>query len=434
MIILAVLLMKEFTIMVKDLIPSLLGDYSSLSPTYMVVVTWALLIVPLTLIKDISTLAYVSGVSLILSALLAAVIIKTAPFGQNVQAHGGLLQVIQDYGFRPHLFTTICIFTEVFAWQHGIFPFLNSLRHPNMKRWRFVTSRVNTLIAIIYLVVSVPAYLGYLDDTAGDIFLNLPSDGSGSTLTNIARYCFLFICIMTYPLEMLVVRDVVKTAWNHPETATITHNHLNDDLFLNGRELLIVLTLDVFALLLGLWLHDLSDACALVGALGGSIVCFIIPGMIYIGVNGDSFIQWTLILTGDEREYGYYDMAEVLHSKASKPWWFYVLGFPLWCYIAHVGKTGVDNKLTESSNIQSSGMFASFDDNSIVSNSSFISSVPSQDDSVISNSFFSCIDYTEGMCGTQRGRRASKIKFVVSICLIVFGLVNLVIGLVERFE
>jgi hypothetical protein len=79
-------------------------------------------------------------------------------------------------------------------------------------------------------------------------------------------------------------------------------------------------------------------------------------------------------------------------------------------------------------------MFASFDDNSIVSNSSFISSVPSQDDSVISNSFFSCIDYTEGMCGTQRGRRASKIKFVVSICLIVFGLVNLVIGLVERFE
>ena len=105
--------LKEFTIMIKDLVPILLGHYVSFSDTYLVIATWLIFIVPLTLIKDVSSLAYVSSISLALSALLAAVIINTAPFKQNVADHGGLWQVIQDYGFRSNCFTTISIFTEV---------------------------------------------------------------------------------------------------------------------------------------------------------------------------------------------------------------------------------------------------------------------------------------------------------------------------------
>lgn len=99
--------------MVKDLVPILLGRYVSFSDTYLVIATWLIFIVPLTLIKDVSSLAYVSSISIVLSALLAAVIVTTAPFQQNVADHGGLWKVTQDYGFRPHVFTTISIFTEV---------------------------------------------------------------------------------------------------------------------------------------------------------------------------------------------------------------------------------------------------------------------------------------------------------------------------------
>ena len=93
--------------MVKDLIPTLLGNFVSFSTPYMVIAIWGSFIVPLTLIRDVSSLAYVSGISLALSALLAAVIIKSAPFKQNVSDHGGLLQVTRDYGYRSHNFTTI---------------------------------------------------------------------------------------------------------------------------------------------------------------------------------------------------------------------------------------------------------------------------------------------------------------------------------------
>ena len=125
--------------MVKDLIPTLLGKYIPISTTYMVIATWAIFIVPLTLIKDVSSLAYVSGISLALSALLAAVIITAAPFRQTVQDHGGFWQVTVDYGFRPHCFTTISIFTEVrsktvcrtlsYSSLYNELIFIHSLRH-----------------------------------------------------------------------------------------------------------------------------------------------------------------------------------------------------------------------------------------------------------------------------------------------------------------
>ena len=310
-----------------------------------------------------------------------------------------------------------------------------------MKRWRFVTSRVNALIAMIYLFVSVPAYLGYLDNTPGDIFLSLPTEGSGSTLTNFARLCFLFICILTYPLEMLVVRDIVKSSWYRPDDHKGIHHDGTSimDLFLTGREFFIVIFLDICALVLGLVLHDLGDACAFVGALGGSIVCFILPGMVYLGVNGDDFIPLTNSAIGDDREYVSFNAEnnlaknEPLLSEASKPWWYYVFGFPLWCYIAEVGKTGVEKKLSKSPGRQFIGSFDSYDEDRSFSGAQLVSA-PSLDGSVISDSFFSFLDYTDGMCGTPRSRSASKMKFFVAISLIMFGFVNLVVGLLERFE
>lgn len=313
-----------------------------------------------------------------------------------------------------------------------------------MKRWKFVTSRVNAIIAIIYLIVSVPAYLGYLDDTAGDLFLNLPSEGYGSTLTNVARICFLFICIMTYPLEMLIVRDVVKSIfYGTDEDSKVTHDGISMsasvmDLFLGGRELWIVIILDIIALVAGLLLHDLGDACALVGALGGSIICFIIPGMVYLGVNGEDLISWTNNMIGDEREYVTNNpetKKEILLSDAPKPLWFYLLGFPFWCHLAKIGIIGVERKMSESPRLPSIASFGSYDDDqSVFSGTSYISAAPSFDGSVISDSFFSCLDYTEGLCGTPRTRKASKMKFIISIVLIIFGCVNLVAGLLERFD
>lgn len=401
--------------MIKDLLSTLLSG-----GTLHLILAWAICIVPLTLIKDLSSLTFVSVLSLGLSAFLVVVIIDEAPWMQNVADHGGLLQVATDYGFRPHFFTTISIFTEVFAWQHGIFQFFNSLRRPSITRWRFVTSKVNSLISVIYIIVSVPAYLGYLDDTTGDIFLSLPSQGSGSTLTNIARICFLFICIMTFPLEMLVARDVIKAFLGHSQEGTPTTSSCLQ-IFLSGRDMLIVLVLDSIALGLGILFKDLGDTCALVGAIGGSLASFIIPGFVYLGVNGDDFIHMTNhLLLGTGHPIAPADIqsnplqeSRVQLTDTPKPWWYYLLGFPVWCYVADWGVTGVD----KATNI--------------------VDPIYTSHDRQPNAEYSSSSDYfkyeNDSTSTILRGKRGTRGKFAIAICLIVAGFVTLVVCIFERF-
>jgi sodium-coupled neutral amino acid transporter 11 len=415
-----------FTVMIKDLLSTLLASrLASGGTTKLLALAWALLIVPLTLIRDLSSLTFVSVLSLGLSTFLLAVIIEEAPFRENVASHGGLLQVAKDYGFRPHIFTTFSIFTEVFAWQHGLFQFFNSLRRADIRRWRFVTSRVNTTISIIYILVSVPAYLAYLDNTTGDIFLSLPSQGTGSTLTDIARICFLFICIMTYPLEMLVARDVIKALLAHLDDNSARHTDSSSSslsffrFFLSGRDLLIVLLLDVAALGLGILFKDLGDTVALVGAIGGSLASFVIPGLVYLGVNGDDFITWTnTLLLGSDADSSLIQNFTVKLTDETKPWWFYILGFPIWCYIADWGATSVAVKLqvaTHDRNTHASPSLTSFD---------------TQDTDPAYSEY---VQYIDGPSSSSQGKRGTRGKFLIAIGLVFIGFTTLVVGIIERF-
>ena len=430
----------EFTVMIKDLLFTLMNG-----GTMHLIVVWSIFIAPLTWIKDLSSLTFVSILSLGLSAFLVAVIMIEAPWYENVVSHGGLAQVMQDYAFRSHVFTTISIFTEVFAWQHGIFQFFNSLRRPTIHRWRFVTTKVNSIISIIYIMVSVPAYLGYLDDTTGDIFLSLPSQGTGSTLTNIARLCFLFICIFTLPLEMMVAKDVIKAAFNrlssidddayvHGASTNIVQSSTFCSIFISGRELLIVILLDLLALGLGILFKDLGDACALVGAIGGSLASFIIPGLVYLGVNGDDFIAWTnhLLLGPDHSTnitttvidgYNTNPDVRVYLTDRPKPWWYYLLGFPIWCFVADWGAAGVTDK------IKGTVIIANYTKDSSIVSPQYTEHRPSSSDYFIYND----LDSNSNNTIVLSGKRGTRGKFIIAICLILAGLTTLVVGIIERF-
>jgi hypothetical protein len=130
----------------------------------------------------------------------------------------------------------------------------------------------------------------------------------------------------------------------------------------SGNELVIVMVLNLIALGLGLWLNDLGAVLAFVGAIGGSTACFIMPGLIYIGVNGAEFLQ--LIrdhlelpddinssrenqVVKDEHSYLAGNRHELIMNICTigKPWWYYVFGFPIWCRIASFGLKNMSCKM-----------------------------------------------------------------------------------------
>jgi len=195
----------EYLIMIKDILPVLLGMEND--KNLVVIGMWLFIGVPLTLFKNLSSLAFVSGLSLVMSLYLIVVMIYQCPVHENIVSHGSLSQLFQEYWFRPNIFATISIFNEALAWQHGAFTVFNTLQNPTLSRWKIVTASVNTMACILYASVAIPGYLGYLEHTDGDIFLNLPD----SSLFNVARLFFSFIVIMTYPIEMLIARDVIHS-------------------------------------------------------------------------------------------------------------------------------------------------------------------------------------------------------------------------------
>jgi len=345
------------------MLPVLLGLESQRN--LVLVGMWILFAVPLTFLKNLSSLAFISGLSILLSLYLIVVMIYQCPVYDSVQSHGGILPLFQAYWFRPNIFATISILTEALAWQHGAFTVFNTLQSPTLKTWKAVTALVNSMACILYAGIALPGFLGYLDQTDGDLFLNLPDN----TFCNVARAFFSFIVIMTYPIEMLIARDVISSFIRRKDVKENGPKQLPDasesswtsKYLVGGKDLIIVMVLNKIALALGLYFTDLGVVLTFVGAIGGSIACFIMPGLIYLGVYGGDFLDLIKSnlgvpehvstddrpqLTKSEKSYLTGTLLETgastCHSRG-KPWWFYVFGFSLWCRLASLGVKNISS-------------------------------------------------------------------------------------------
>ena len=141
-----------------------------------------------------------------------------------------------------------------------------------------------------------------------------------------------------------------------------------------NRRVTVTLAIYVCTLIPGLLLDDLGPVLSLTGSLGASCLAYIGTGLVYLGVNGEDFMNY---LAGYLRQKGYgsssatgaskgagevelpvvgdatarisSNAAPVDHSslQGSKPWWWWLGGFPLWVAIASTGSHGTSAFLTD---------------------------------------------------------------------------------------
>ena len=190
---------------------------------------------------------------------------------------------------------------------------------------------MNSIAGLAHACIGLLGYVGYLDDTQGTIFLNMPYNN----ICNLARAFFSFIVVMTYPIEMLIARDVASSFIRRNQivevNATIQefpNPSWRGKHFIDRSEMMIVMVLNTATLALALIMTDLGVVLTYTGALGGSIACFIMPGAVYLGVYGKEFISHTRSLLSlgnsiheDNDHTQWMDICTV-----SKPWWFCILG------------------------------------------------------------------------------------------------------------
>jgi len=154
--------------------------------------------------------------------------------------------------------------------------------------------------------------------------------------------------IFVYPLESFVARHVCVVTLFRGRRA----HEGEDAAILNRRDRRISLTmaLYVLALIPALCFQDLGTVLAATGAVGGSCLSYIGPGVTYLGVHGAEFIagarryfgkSWWPIpsdaIVAIEGEAAIEGERDAWYVVVGKSFLWYGMLMPLWCTIATTG-------------------------------------------------------------------------------------------------
>jgi sodium-coupled neutral amino acid transporter 11 len=362
-----------YLLIIKDTLPPILGlDNGAWQREMVLVVASLVVIVPLSMQRDMSSLAFTSLLSVTADIALIIFIAFAAPIKETVSAAGGFGEVLKHEWFRPSTsFIGLGVLSCAMTCQHAAFIIGGSLANRTRARWAAVTYRSISISAVSTGVIGVCGYLGYLEDTQGDILNNFDPD---SVAANVARGLLAFTMFFTYPMESYVARHVIIKIVHRgdmdggEEFAEKVEDNALPGWKCFGRRQLATLAIYICSLIPALLVDDVGPVLSIVGSLGASSVAYVAPGLVYLGVHGDEFIEMItsllrnrqsksstsgttvgeLPLEGDAKAEMQSGLVSSSYKEMSKPWWWYPLLMPLWCSIASAGSISMREKIAES--------------------------------------------------------------------------------------
>lgn len=190
--------MVAYLLIIKDTVPVVLGivdvnQGNFLQREMVMIVTSLIIIVPLALQRDMASLALTSLLSVLADVILVGFVLIFAPVKSSVSDAGGFGRVIKDNWINGHLFIGLGVLSTAMACQHSAFIVSGSLENKTQERWAMVTSRSITVSALLCIVMGIFGYLGFLENTQGDILNSFNSDSvvsnAGRALLAITMFC-----------------------------------------------------------------------------------------------------------------------------------------------------------------------------------------------------------------------------------------------------
>lgn len=213
--------MVAYLLIIKDTLPVVLGlnggddgndgsNSSFVERELVMLVTSLVIVVPLSMARDFSTLAFTSFLSVLADLFLVVFVAVMAPVEESVRNAGGIGAVLKgsgNEGGNGGFFIGFGVLTIAMTCQHSAFIVSGSMERLTSARWGLVTCRSLSASAVLCLVLGITGYLGFLGETKGDVLNNFSPDGTGGA--NVARALLAFTMFFTYPMEAFVARHVL---------------------------------------------------------------------------------------------------------------------------------------------------------------------------------------------------------------------------------
>ncbi|KAL3923341.1 MAG: hypothetical protein SGARI_006239, partial [Bacillariaceae sp.] len=188
--------------------------------------------VPLSSLRDMADLAKTSRMNVTFDLIMVGLVLYMA----------NLPQAWKDFDWSnattihfDTIFVGLGVLSFAFVCQHSAFIIAGSLEDPTKQRWSKVTHLAVGFAASLALAMGVGGYVGFQEDTQGNILNSLPED---SRLANVARGLLGTTMLFVYPMESFVARHACVVLLFQGRDA-----HEGDDTsVLNRRDRRITLT------------------------------------------------------------------------------------------------------------------------------------------------------------------------------------------------
>ena len=385
MLVLAYGAMVSYLLIIKDTVPVIFGATDKdgqgdfWETEFIMTLTSLIVILPLSLLRDIANLSYTSVLSVTADVLLVVFVILFSPVPSTLEENGGLGNVLKDNWANKRLFIGFGVMSFAMTVQHSALLLGNSFKDKTPERWAQVTFRAVALATILCLGMGIFGYLGFLDDTRGNVLKNFDVD---SVMANAGRALLAVTMFFTYPMEAFVARHVICQMFYAGDMDGMTvHQETGESVPLPklcgvfGRREKITIVLYLASLIPALVVDDLGPVLSITGSLGSSIVAYVACGTVYLGLNGEAFLEYCkealqnhgykvdkthkpseveLPVVGDSKAtmttkndaqnvQESTDSIEVASKQlpqlptGMKPWWWYLGLFPIWTAIASRG-------------------------------------------------------------------------------------------------
>jgi hypothetical protein len=218
---------------------------------------------------------------------MIAMVAWNAPVVESLERVGGLSSMLVTDGVHWNtLFVGLGVLSFAFVCQHSAFIIAGSLKQPTTHRWSIVTRIALVFCAMLATTSGLVGYLGYQEGTQGNILNNLDDK---SLTANFARAMLGGTMLFVYPLESFVARHVCVILLFAGRRA-----HEGDDsavLHRRDRRIGLTVILYVLAVVPAAVFNELGPVLAITGAVGGSCLSYIGPGMLYLGIHGGRFLE-----------------------------------------------------------------------------------------------------------------------------------------------
>jgi len=415
--------MLSYMILVKDT----LGKVLSVDSNIALVVSSVLVMLPLSLQRDVADLAKTSRVSVLFDVGLVFIIARYSPISETTAEDAGIVPIISNSIFRPRTcFIGLGILSFAFSCQHSSLIIAGSLHNPTRERWTRVSRAALGFCSVLASIMGTCGYLGFTETTDGNILNNfaIPNEDDTSATAraaNVARalLCCTMFCV--FPLEHFVARHVIMTNLFRGRQAHEGDDHSVLDRW--DRRAATTIVLFSSSLLAALKYDDVGLVLAWTGTVAASTLSYIVPGMLYLGVNGQEFLGFV------ENRWGFASFPDDGDVSIYQRLLWYSFLMPIWCGIALLGSRGVADHEAKKTLMSPT----EFRLGKIRHKRKLYDTVPtpsaseSQLDFMLDNS----VDPEEEAEEDPLDEEKSATDFMVAISFIIFGLLAFVAGVIS---